>query len=195
MAKFSPYNISLKKLSQGTHTFSYDLDDVFFHNIDSDEIKKGNVQVELTIKKTSTTNWFHFHLKGTVQIPCDRCLDYMNQEIDTQNKLIVKIGKEYLEESDEIITIPEEESQINIAWFLYEFIVLDIPIKHVHPLGKCNRQMAEKLYKHKAISKNEMDDDSETPFDDSGDEWNEQETKIDPRWEALKGLNLEENEI
>ena len=33
--------------------------------------------------------------------------------------------------------IPEEEGEINIAWFLYEFVVLDIPIKHVHEPGKC----------------------------------------------------------
>lgn len=193
MAKFSPYEISLKKLSQGTHAFTYDLDDVFFKNIDAEEIHKGKVHVELTIKKTLSTNWFHFHIKGTVQIPCDRCLDYMSQDIESENKLVVKLGSEYSEESDEIIVIPEDESKINIAWFLYEFIVLSIPIKHVHPPGKCNRLMAEKLYKHKAISRDDMTDEDDMLFDeDSGK--NEQETTIDPRWDVLRGLKLKDDE-
>ncbi len=65
------------------------------------------------------------------------CLDDMNLDVDTQSRLIVKFGKEYSEESDEIVIIPEEEGEINIAWFLYEFIALTIPIKHVHPTGEC----------------------------------------------------------
>ena len=37
---------------------------------------------------------------------------------------------------------------INIAWFLYEFIALNIPMKHVHAPGKCNKGMVGKLSKH-----------------------------------------------
>jgi Uncharacterized ACR, COG1399. len=43
--------------------------------------------------------------------------------------LSLKFGKEYSEESDEIVIIPEDDGEINIAWFLYEFIVLSLPAK------------------------------------------------------------------
>ena len=192
MAKFSLYNISLKNLSEGVHTFEYDLDRKFFDAIDGDEVRKGNVKVTVKVRKTSSTFEFNFDLKGIVQVPCTRCLDDMNLDVDTQSRLIVKFGKEYSEESDEIVIIPEEEGEINIAWFLYEFIALTIPIKHVHPAGECNRVVSSKLRKHRAVSTDDADDDDgEVPDDDFSDEEESQDN--DPRWDALKGLNLEEN--
>ncbi|MDO5523557.1 MAG: DUF177 domain-containing protein [Bacteroidia bacterium] len=193
MAKFSLYNIPLKNLSQGKHTYEYELDRKYFEAIDGDEVKKGNVKVILDIKKTSSTYEFNFDLKGTVQVPCNRCLDDLEQEIDSQNRLIVKLGKEYSEESDEVIIIPEDEGEINIAWFLYEFVVLNIPIKHVHEPGKCNKTMSTKLRKHRAVSKD--DDDSNDASDDDADFTEEEDVteNIDPRWENLKGLSFDEN--
>ena len=195
VAKFSSYNISLKNLSPGSHTYTYDLDRQFFESIDGDEVRKGLVKVDLTVRKISSTYELDFYLKGMVQIPCDRCLDDMDQEVETQNKLVVKFGKEYAEESDEIIVIPEEEGAINIAWFLYEFIALAIPIKHVHEPGKCNRGMSKKLNKHRAVVADDDNDDS--AMDDIGEDdidfEEESAETIDPRWDALKGLNLEDN--
>ncbi len=193
MAKFSLYNIPLKNLSQGKHTYEYELDRKFFEAIDGDEVKKGNVKVVLTVKKTSSTYEFNFDLKGIVQVPCNRCLDDFDQEIDSQNRLIVKLGKEYSEESDEVVIIPEDEGEINIAWFLYEFVALNIPIKHVHEPGKCNKTMSTKLRKHRAVSKDD-DDEGGDMADDDGDFTDEEEIaeNIDPRWEGLKGLNIEE---
>jgi len=86
----------------------------------------------------------------------------MDQEIESDNHFIVKFGKEYSEESDEIIIIPEEEGEINIAWFLYEFIALGIPMKHIHEPGKCNRIMSKKLQKHRAVDSNDPDDVEDT---------------------------------
>ena len=188
MAKFSLYNISLKNLSFGTHTYAYDLDRKFFEAIDGDEVRKGNVKVMVTVKRTSSTFEFDFELKGVVQVPCTRCLDDMNQEVDTRNRLIVKFGKEYSEESDEIVVIPEEEGEINIAWFLYEFVALCIPIKHVHPAGECNRAVSSKLRKHRAVSTDDeiADDDELASEEDS--------QTGDPRWDALKGLSFEDND-
>jgi uncharacterized metal-binding protein YceD (DUF177 family) len=192
VAKFSLYKISLKNLSQGTHTFEYDLDRKFFEAIDGDEVKKGNVKVTVAVKRTLSAFEFDFQLKGVVQVPCSRCLDDMNQEIDTHNRLIVKLGEEYAEESDEIVVIPENEGEINIAWFLYEFIILNVPIKHVHAPGECNRAMSTKLRKHRASS---ADDDGSEDNDMADDDFSgEDETSAsDPRWDALKGLDLDEN--
>jgi uncharacterized metal-binding protein YceD (DUF177 family) len=192
VAKFSLYNISLKNLSDGVHTFEYDLDRIFFDAIDGNEVRKGNVRVAVKVRKTSSTFEFKFDLKGVVQVSCTRCLDDMDLDVDTQSRLIVKFGKEYSEESDEIVIIPEEEGEINIAWFLYEFIALTIPIKHVHPAGECNRIVSSKLRKHRAVGTDDADDDDgEIPDDDFSEEEESQDN--DPRWDALKGLNLEGN--
>ena len=187
MTKFSLYNIPLKNLSAGTHNYEYQLDRKYFEAIDGDEVKKGNVKVELSVKRVSSTFDFKFHVHGIVQIPCDRCLDEMDQEIESDNHFIVKFGKEYSEESDEIIIIPEEEGEINIAWFLYEFIVLNIPIKHVHAPGECNKTMMTKLKKHITRQKTD-DDDDETQDLDFDDEVENDETPTDPRWDGLQNI-------
>ena len=161
MAKFSLYNIPLKNLSEGAHIFEYDLDRKFFEAIDGEEVRKGNVAVKVTVKRTSSSFELNFEIKGVVKIPCTRCLDDMKQEVDTRDRLIVKFGQEYSEESDEIVVIPEDEGAINIAWFLYEFIALTIPIKHVHPSGECNRMVSSKFRKHRAVTADDEDDDND----------------------------------
>ena len=194
VAKFSLYNISLKNFSPGVHSYSFALDKKFFDAIDGEEVRKGTLKVELKVRKVAATYEFDFDIHGIVQIPCDRCLDEMDQKIDTHNRLIVKMGKEYSEESDEIVVIPEEEGEINIAWFLYEFIALNIPIKHVHEPGKCNRTMTKKLRKHTVIPiEEEGGEEEKEPLveDDTDFEENQQET-TDPRWDILKGLELDE---
>ena len=166
MGKFELYTIDLKNLTPGTHDFEYLLENKFFVDIDGNEVQKGHVQVQLTVKKSLMAFELNFQIAGTVIIPCDRCLDDMELPIETQDKLIVKFGKEYAEESDEIVFVPDEEETINVAWFMYEFIALAIPIKHVHAAGKCNTAMAAKLRQHTAISR----DDLSEPLDEGSEE-------------------------
>ena len=195
MAKFSQYKIDLKSLSDKLTDYSYELDRKFFDAIDHEDVRKGDVKAELTVRKTVDAYEMNFHLYGTIQIACDRCLDEMNQEIDTKDRLIVKFGEEYSEESDELVIIPEDEGAINIAWYLYEFIVLNIPMKHVHEQGKCNKVMTSKYRKHQAVQVADDDDDSDdddlsvedlSDDNDSSDDLAQQDT--DPRWDELKKL-------
>ena len=191
MGKFELYTIDLKNLTPGTHDFEYLLENKFFVDIDGNEVQKGHVHVQLTVKKSSMAFELNFQIAGTVIIPCDRCLDDMELPIETQDKLIVKFGKEYAEESDEIVIVPEEEGTINVAWFMYEFIALAIPIKHVHAAGKCNKAMAAKLRQHTAISR----DDLAEPLDEGQEEASDDQDAgvSDPRWDALKGLLENDN--
>ena len=194
MAKYSQFKIDLKNLPDGINSYSYELDRKYFDTIDHEEVRKGNVNVEMTVKKTIDAFEFNFHLTGTIQIPCNRCLDEMDQEIDTHNRLVVKLGEAYSEESDELIIIPADEGEINIAWYLYEFIVLDIPIKHVHEPGKCNKVMSSKYRKHKAVSIDDDEDEDIEEFDDEvldedvDEDSNDDLKDTDPRWDALKKL-------
>lgn len=188
MGKFDLYKLPLKSLSVGTYTYEYKLDDVFFRNIDATEVQRGKLNVTLTVKRTSDVFELNFDIAGVIQIPCDRCLDYMDYEVSTKEKLYVKFGKEYSEENDDVVIIPEAEGELNVAWFLYEFIALTIPLKHVHAPGKCNKSMNAKLRKHhvKDSGDEEMDDVSldEEVCDDIVDE----EVETDPRWDELKKI-------
>lgn len=189
MGKFNLYKIPLRGLSEGSQTYEYQLDDQFFRNIDSTEVQKGNVHVALTVKKSAETFELNFDIAGVIQIPCDRCLDYMDFEVATRERIYVKFGKEYSEESDDIVIVPETEGDINVAWFMYEFIALTIPLKHVHPAGKCNRSMSSHLRKHRArVSDEETDDMEGGELFYGEDDFDASEEKTDPRWDELKKI-------
>ncbi|MCQ2218321.1 MAG: DUF177 domain-containing protein [Paludibacteraceae bacterium] len=197
MGKFSAYKIPLKDLSAGTHVYEYDLDNDYFRDIEGPEVPKGKAHAIVEVKKNSQSFELKFDIKGVVQILCDRCLEEMDQEIDAQDKLMVKFGEDYGEEGDSLIIVPEEEGEINIAWYLYEFIALNIPIRHVHPIGKCSKVMVSKLRRHLAHDANEEldnDDDDELELDEVENNEDEQaEAPIDPRWEGLRQLLNNDN--
>ena len=94
----------------------------------------------------------------------------MDQSIETDNRLVVKFGEDYSED-DDLVTVAENEGILDVSWFIYEFIALNIPIKHVHAPGKCNPAMIRVLEEHSAVRSGEGD-----------------EKATDPRWAALEQL-------
>ena len=165
-----------------TAEYKYQLDNQFFLDLDAPEVQKGQVNVTLKVRKTSGVYQLNFHTEGKVVVICDRCLDEMEQTIESDDRLKVKLGGEY-DETDDLVIVPEEDGYINVAWFVYEFIALSIPMKHVHAPGKCNKDMVNKLSKHLRVSGDEEEDDDDFLVE-SADEPQE----IDPRWNELKKI-------
>ncbi|MDR1763954.1 MAG: DUF177 domain-containing protein [Dysgonamonadaceae bacterium] len=188
MGKFDKYKVDLKGMSEAKQNYDFLLDNQFFANIDGEEVQKGKVNVRLTVARINDVYKLDFKLSGTIILPCDRCLDDMDLPVESEQKLIVKLGKDYSDDSDEVVVIPESEGVINLAWFLYEFVALTIPIKHVHGPGKCNRQMSGKLkqYAPKSDGEDSFEDEDADETDD------ERESATDPRWDALKNFREEE---
>ena len=162
--------------------YQYQLDNQFFAELDAPEVQKGKVNVTLQVRKTSGVYQLEFHTEGQVVVICDRCLDEMEQPIESDDRLRVKLGVEYSEE-DDIVVVPEEDGYINVAWFIYEFIALSIPMKHVHAPGKCNKDMVSKLSQHLRVKKDDCDE-----VDDVDESTIEVSQEIDPRWNELKKI-------
>ena len=165
--------IDLKGLKEETASLDLSLDDDFFSALDGSQLEHGALHVSVSIRKMAGFFELLFHTQGTVVVSCDRCLDDMDQPIDTDNKLMVKLGDTYSED-DDTVTIDENEGILDVSWFIYEFIMLAIPIKHVHAPGKCNSAMTQKLEELSGAVR-------------SGEEEAE---AVDPRWEALKQLKV-----
>ena len=163
--------IDLKGLKEEETSLELSLENDFFKALDGAEVKQGSLHVSVSIRKASGFFELLFHTKGYVVIPCDRCLDDMEQPVETDNRLIVKFGSSYSEE-DDIIVVPEDEGILDMSWFIYEFVALAIPIRHVHAPGKCNPAMTKAL--------------EELSADRSSDEESDQPT--DSRWDKLKTL-------
>ena len=173
MNSLESLKIDLKGLKDEETSLEFILDDTYFEALDGADVKKGSLHVSVSIRKATGFFEFDFHTDGEIVIPCDRCLDDMTLPVDTDNCLIVKLGSVYSEE-DDVIVVPENEGILDMAWLIYEFVALVIPIRHVHAPGKCNPAMTQAL--------------EELSADRSSDE--ESSQPVDPRWAKLKDLNI-----
>ena len=132
MGKLDGYKVDLKGMSTNTVSYSWQADNDFFSTIQGPEIKHGLLDVALRVKRTSDAYKLEFQLNGEVEVTCDRCLEPMSQPIDAQCTLKVVMGDDFADDGD-VVTIPEREGVINVAWNIYEFAALQIPLRHVHP--------------------------------------------------------------
>ena len=173
MCSLETYKIDLKGLKEQETPLDFDLDDDFFKALDGSQLEHGSLHVSVSIRKMSGFFELAFHSEGTVTVSCDRCLDDMQQPIEADNSLVVKMGDTASEDGDTVI-VDENEGILDTSWFIYEFIALAIPIQHVHATGKCNPAMTKAL--------------EELSADRSGDE--ESSQAVDPRWEALKKFKV-----
>ena len=169
MCNLESFKIDLKGMKTDEQRLEFDLNDDFFKALDVSEVNGGALHVSVSIRKATGFYELQFHAEGTVTVPCDICLDDMDQPIETDHVLVAKLGAETNTEDDDVVTVDENEGILDTSWLIYEFIALAIPIKHVHAPGKCNSAMTQKLEELSGAVR-------------SGE--------VDPRWEALKKLKV-----
>jgi len=161
--------IPFSGLKLGIHQFDLKIDNTFFDHYEYAEIKSGSVKIHLDLEKKERMLIFDFTINGTVSLPCDRCGEPIDIVIRGKEGLIVKLGIKYIEESEDVLIIPETDKMFDVSSFLYEIMHLILPAKRVHPdnidgESQCNPEVLKKL--------NEL----------SGHH------SPDPRWEVLNKL-------
>ena len=171
MCNIDSFKIDLKALPQGITEKEFKLTNEYFEAIDAPDVQRGELSSSLSVNRTDDFFELNFHTEGVVHIPCDICLDDMDQTIETNDRLVVKFGEEYSED-DDLVTVDENEGILDVAWFIYEFIDLSIPIQHVHAPGKCNHAMMRALNNCLVTRSNEAAEND----------------PIDPRWAQLEKL-------
>lgn len=172
MKELKQFDIPFTGLKEGEHQFEYDINQEFFDFFEYDEVQDSNVRVTITLIKKATVLELLFVCKGWVKVACDVINEPYNQPINTNLKLVVKFGETYDNENEDILIIPHNEFKINVSQYIYEAIVLAIPLKKEHPgiaNGTIKSEILEKLEELKINSKK-----------------NKQET--DPRWDKLKDI-------
>ena len=162
--------IDLKELEEGLTALEFNLGDAWLQSLEEAEIKRGDICVSASVRRTENYFNINFHIEGKAVVPCDICLDDMEQPICCDNRLVAKFGEEYSED-DDLVTVAESDGVLDLTWFVYEFIALDIPIKHVHAPGKCNPAMIKTLEEYSATRSSDEDEEA-----------------IDPRWSGLEKL-------
>ena len=107
-----------------------------------------------------------------VNLPCDRCNELFDYELMTDFEIIVKfeeVENGVVDEAD-VVYISRNETSINVADLIYDYILINIPIQVFHPNDKdgnstCNPEILEKLKTLPRV-----------------------EEEIDPRWSSLNKL-------
>ncbi len=172
MIPLKEYDISFTGLKPGEHQFKYLINKEFFEAFNYDDFLDANVKVTLEFIKKATLLELYFIAEGDVKVACDISNEPYKQPIKGNLDLVVKFGDVFNDDNEEIIIIPFDEYQINVAQFIYEMIVLSVPSKRVHPGiedGTLHSDVLEKL-KDLQPGKKKKDD------------------KIDPRWADLQKL-------
>ena len=180
MCNLEQFKVDLKALTEDVTPLVWELEDSFFAALGEAEIKGGSLHVSGSIRKAVGFFELLLDISGTVRIPCDRCIDDMDQPIETQLRLVAKLVPQAQMEvgnttpdEDDIVMVDENEGVLDTSWFLYETIALAVPIQHVHQPGDCNDAMMRVLTEHSAARSSDADAE-----------------KIDPRWEKLKNLKV-----
>lgn len=174
MKDLKQFNIPFVGLKEGSHLFEYQIDKTFFEAFQFDEFNDVNIKADITFVKKSTLFELNFTINGTVNVPCDVTNELFDLPIDGSLDLVVKFGPEFNDDHDEILILPHEAYQINVAQYLYELIVLSVPTKRVHPSVTDGSMQSDALKKLEELRINE--------------EKTVEEDSTDPRWDKLKDL-------
>jgi uncharacterized protein len=167
----SSYTILLGGLKEGHHTIDFEIDKEFFEKFEDSEVKEGSLFANVVLDKRSTHLDMIIKVSGSVRISCNRCLEMFSQPVCSENRILVKFGKSIEDTDPDILSVPIDEYKLDLQQQIYEFIILALPIKRVHPADKngknaCDPVMLKKL--EELII--------------------EEEKENDPRWDELKKL-------
>lgn len=179
MATRSDYKIPYEGLEDGSHSFRFQIGKEFIEENGIEDINSISVDVDLEVNKKEKIFTIDLILKGQIHSKCDRCLDNLDLPIEFENRFIVKTGIHKTEElvyEDDILYVREDENSIDLYHYIYESIVLNIPLKKTHDEDAegrptCNSEVMRILYRNNLENKKNKN--------------------ADPRWDALKNLNLE----
>lgn len=184
MKDLKDFDISFIGLKDGVHQFDYEIDKEFFDFFEYDEFYNSSVKVVLSFLKKPTMFELNFDFSGWVEVTCDVTGELFHQPIETNMNLIVNFGDEYNDENEELLIISHSDFKMNVAQYIYEAIVLAVPIKRIHPGVNDGTLHSEVLEKLKEFEIKVEEEEQEEEITDK---------EIDPRWNKLKNILIEKN--
>lgn len=173
-----PFVISFAGLKIGKHEYAYEIGKSFFDEYEYAAIDDADVQVKIILDKKETMLIMEFFVVGKLSTTCDRCMDPLELKIDADYKQIFKFGHE-ISDDETLTVLHPDEYEIDVKNFIYEFIIVSLPSKVVHPKGECNEEMMATMEKYTV----NLNDDDE--YDDEEDDDDDDESP----WSILKDLN------
>lgn len=167
------YSIPVKGLHTGAHTFRFRIDRSFFQHFEHSPVSDGDIDLSLSFDKRPDLFVLEFDFEGTVKTECDRCLATIDLPVSGHQRLLVKFSETEELEDAEVIYIHPDTQQLNVSKYVYEFIVLALPMIRVYDCENDeNRQCNMEMLKY--LEQNEPSNGEDI------------EPEINPIWEQLK---------
>lgn len=169
--------IQFSGLKSGKYKFEYVLDSSFFEGFENEELREGTVVFAVILEKSERHLMINFSFKGTILSTCDRCLGELEIPVEGEQTLCVKFSDTEFSEDEDVVFLPEDAYQIDLAQWMYEYVVISLPMVKVHPEGECDAEMLKFICEE--LDESEGEDDTVRELPDG---------ETDPRWDALKKL-------
>jgi uncharacterized metal-binding protein YceD (DUF177 family) len=162
MANKRMYEIAFVGLRAGVHEFSYELDNQFFKDKGAQDTENIEANVKLLLDKNTGFMLLKFIVGGKAEVSCDRCGNPLTADLWDEFNMVVKLTEDpeemnNTEEDADVFYISRTESHINVEDWLYEFVMLSIPLQKMcgndaegHSL--CNEEVLKKLEEMKAAT-------------------------------------------
>lgn len=148
--KINSYIIPFSVLKPGEHSYLFSIEKGLFTDNNYDEIHDCQLKAHVTFNKNSAIITVNFHIYGTINVTCDRCGDDFDMDINLDTKILVKTDSIVHSEEDDMISLGKDEVDFDIAPYIYQYIVLSLPMQRIHPEDKdgirhCNAEALKKL--------------------------------------------------
>lgn len=149
MAYNNAYTIDYQGLPLGESTLEIRINNALFDLFPQSEIIDANAIATIILAKHHNFAELAIQITGTVTLPCDRCLDPATLPINWNSNCIIKVADKTPDADDpEIIYTSPNESTVSMAQYLYESVVLALPVSRVHDqIELCNQEVVKFIAK------------------------------------------------
>ena len=186
MKFWKTFDIEVIKYKEGLHEVDFPIGDAFFQQVEGNELlEKGTLTAWVKVDKGANLIELTFHIVGKVELVCDRSLETFEHPLDFTEKMIYKFGSEVKEIDESVMMITRDTPSINVAQLIYEFILLALPLKKIHPDYRNELDEEDNELEGSLVYLDEA-------FNEDSSEEKESTSPVDPRWEKLGKLKNKE---
>lgn len=153
-------NINLAQVAQAVECLKVELTDRFFADLEQEEISGGDVRLDISVKPAVGDVYkVYVRAEGYVTVACDRCLDPLRIDVDTEDVLKIKDAAPEEADAVDMLYLEPNAACFDISWSVYEIIETSLPMQRIHPEGECNPEVTSYIM-------SEPEDDAEDNLDD-----------------------------
>lgn len=139
------YIIDAQTLQQSSFEFDLEVGNELFEAMESTEISAADYKFKVIGNKLASNKLeIEIDGAGTVVTQCDRCLEDVTLNVEAAGAITIFFSEESKPFDGEQVVLQRGE-EFSIAQFVYDSIMLDLPIVRAHNIEDCNPEMVARI--------------------------------------------------